>query len=256
MSKTKLLLISLGGAVLLLCLAVFAGKYFKQDSRPRTVDEFMAERYVLLDEKKRIWGEKNADGTADQDRSLRLDICASNHEQKDLNVFLLAVCGRAGENVTHIDSGTIDMYAINRSTGPFEVVAESHMDGFGSMGEPGEIKILRLGRAFWGFQIEGGFTGQGITVAHTRLYVPHKDDFTEALNILSFYGNGGVTEDKDQQTEINREIVPLANGTDNTYKLKISETSRGKASKVYMAGFDTAQWRYNYPKQLADDPEL
>lgn len=255
MDKRKVSVIAL---FTLLCVSAAAyWLYSTVLSNPKdNLPQFMSARYGVLDPADNSW-RKPTPAKADAAEPAGFKICADNDSTTDNKVFLLAVCsvpGKAGGS--HSDSGTIELYAIDRSKPQFTIVSALTMEGFGSFGNPGTVKIIQLGTAFFGFQIEGGGVWQGVSIGTTVVYVPYKDTFKEALVIRSAYNDEGRLDCEncaDQITELERTLEIKPDGQADMYPIQINEKSKylGKqTSHAYWARFDKDSWRYIYPKEL------
>lgn len=220
------------------------------------LSQFMSSHYGVLDPTNKLW-QKPAQSKDNDFEPAGFEICAENESNSAVKVFLLAVCsvpGNAGGS--HSDSGGIELYAIDRSKKQYNIVASLKIDGYGSFGSPGTVKIVQLGKAFYGFEIEGGGVWQGVLISTTGIYVPYKETFKEALTIRSAYNDEGHLDCEncpEQAVNLQRAIEIKYDGESNFYPIQIKEKSSHLGKEInndYVARFDQESWRYIYPKEL------
>jgi hypothetical protein len=124
----------------------------------------------------------------EQDGAVTRRVCAHERTQYTSRpAVLLAVCGTP-KDFGHPTPGITDFFLLQGE--PLAVVAQSHLQAFGSMGSAGEIDAERFGADLPGFIVESGFTGQGHTTINRTVLLPKGNAFVEAATFL-----GGMDDD-------------------------------------------------------------
>lgn len=214
---------------------------------------FMEERYGRLQPDQKHWKQS-------VDEPLYA-ICAS----KDIEVkgephHMLAVCGELPDELkSHAASGYVDMYVMKREFSGLVPVAELKDVDSGSFGTPGSVTVVRLGKNFYGFKEESGWSGQGVTNSYTTIYVPAGNTFHPALRFTSFADDSGGCDGTDncpRMTSIERSIEFVPVKKSSIYVARI--TSRGYAngkpvSNVYTLHYITNKHEYLVPKNFKAD---
>lgn len=218
--------------------------------------QFMSRHYGVLDPTNKFW-QKPAASKDNDGEPAGFEICAENASNNETKVFMLAVCSVPSvAGGSHSDSGTIELYVIDRGDKQYKAVASLKIDGFGSFGSPGTVKVVQLGKSLYGFEIEGGGVWQGVFISTTGIYVPYKDTFKEALIIRSAYNDEGQLDCEncsEQAVDLQRTIEIKPDAESSLYPIQIKEKSAhlGKETDTtYIVRFDQASSRYIYPKEL------
>lgn len=242
--------------MLLPAFAAMVLAYREHITQSDEIIQFMRSHYGLFDENKKIWRQE-PNSEHDVIDTQAYEVCAENFGARSEKVVLLAVCSVPDEpDGAHGDSGLIELYAIDRSTGQLNVVASLKTDGIGSHGHPGDVKVVQLGKSFWGFQVEGGGIWQGTVVSSIVIYVPQKNSFKEAMAIRSTLNNFGSLSCKACQStgvNIERSVEIVADGKSKIYPLRIVESGERHGHVVkntYEAKFDARKWSYIYPRAI------
>lgn len=103
----------------------------------------------------------------------------------------VAVCG-VPDDAGHATTARIDFFSLQMKQDAVASVARAHMDGFGSTGDVADVTVRRLGPRLYGFVVEDGYTGQGITIGNTSLVLPDGDGFKVGARLLSSLDNLGA----------------------------------------------------------------
>ena len=106
---------------------------------------------------------------------------------------LIAVCGQP-EDYGHPTPGLTDFFVLRMQDGKAVASAQQHLQDYGSMGNPGEVKTMQLGADLWGFVVRSSFTNMGYTVSNWHLVLPKDDGFHDAGFIRSHIDNIGAVE--------------------------------------------------------------
>ncbi|WP_104012282.1 topoisomerase IV [Burkholderia anthinoferrum] len=182
---------------------------------------------------------------------------------------LLAMCGETEAAVQNgmpaMDSdatpGAIDLYVLKPSPDgrTLEPVAKKTEIASGGRGEPGTVRIERLGPHLFGFVIGESDTRQGYTQRFRSIWLPVGNALVHAAaRIDEALDNAESTECANARARCEErrfEIAPDTAGTGDVYPLTVTETgTRGdKAIHArYTVKFDAARGRYVVPKALRD----
>lgn len=182
---------------------------------------------------------------------------------------LLAMCGETEAAVQNgmpgMDSdatpGAIDLYVLKPTPDgrTLEPVAKRTEVASGQRGEPGTVRIERLGPNLFGFVIGESDVRQGYTQRFRSIWLPYGNALVHAAaRIDEALDNAESTECAHARARCEErrfEIAPDTTGTGDVYPLTVTETgTRGdKAIHVrYTVKFDAARGRYVVPKALRD----
>lgn len=182
---------------------------------------------------------------------------------------LLAVCGETEAAVQNgtpgMDSdastGTIDLYVLKPTADgkALEPVVKKTEIASGKRGEPGTVRIERLGPHVFGFVIGESDMRQGYTQSFRSIWLPYGNALVlAAARIDEALDNAESTECANAHARCEErrfEIVPDLAGTGDVYPLTVNETgTRGdKAIHArHTVKFDAARGRYVVPKALRD----
>ncbi|MCA7922663.1 topoisomerase IV [Burkholderia cenocepacia] len=182
---------------------------------------------------------------------------------------LLAMCGETEAAVQNgmpgMDSdatpGAIDLYVLKPSSDgrALEPVAKRTEVASGQRGEPGTVRIERLGPHLFGFVIGESDMRQGYTQSFRSIWLPYGNALVHAAaRIDEALDNAESTECAHARARCEErrfEIAPDTTGTGDVYPLTVTETgTRGdKAIHArYTVEFDAARGCYVVPKALRD----
>ncbi|OED16727.1 topoisomerase IV [Burkholderia sp. A2] len=182
---------------------------------------------------------------------------------------LLAMCGETEAAVQNgmpgmdsdVTPGAVDLYVLRPSSDgtTLEPVAKTTEIASGQRGEPGTVRIERLGPRLFGFVIGESDTRQGYTRRFRSIWLPYGDALLHAAaRIDEALDNAESTECAHARARCEErrfEIAPDTTGTGDVYPLTVTETgTRGdKAIHArYTVKFDAARGRYVVPKALRD----
>ncbi|MBN3831834.1 topoisomerase IV [Burkholderia sp. Ac-20344] len=182
---------------------------------------------------------------------------------------LLAMCGETEAAVQNgmpgmdadANTGSIDLYVLKSSPDgkALEPVMKKTEIVSGGRGEPGTVRIERLGPRLFGFVIGESDTRQGYTQRFRSIWLPVGNALVPAAaRIDEALDNAESTECANARArcEARRfEIAPDTTGTGDVYPLTVTETGmRGdKAIHArYTVKFDAARGRYVVPKALRE----
>ncbi|WP_322025065.1 topoisomerase IV [Burkholderia sp. BCC1977] len=182
---------------------------------------------------------------------------------------LLAMCGETEDAVQNgmpgMDSdatpGTIDLYVLKPSAdgNGLEPVLKKTGIASGKRGEPGTVRIQRLGAHLFGFEIGEADARQGYAQSLRAIWLPHGDALVlAAARINEALDNAASTDcaNAPARCEARRfEIAPDMTDTGTVYPLIVTETgTRGDHAihARYTVKFDAARGRYIVPKALRE----
>lgn len=216
------------------------------------LNAFMKERYGKFDPKNKYWVKDSED--------LNYMVCAS----QDIEIngephSMIAVCGEVPDDLkSHAACGYVDLYVMKHSFTGMTPVAELLGIESGSFGIPGNVLVVRLGKQFYGFAEEGGYTGQGYTNGYMTIYVPVGRSFHKALRFSTAADDSGAYHEDDQEnhTSLERNIEFIPRRGSNVYAARI--TSSGyydgeKISTVHILTFNLKKHEYRLPKDFDAD---
>jgi hypothetical protein len=218
-------------------------------------------RYGDYDPEQKLWLAP-ADPEGDEaGTTLAFKLCMENTVRAgDVEKVLVAVCGFMPEGGSHADSGRVDFFVLEKEFRGLRLLAQLEDTPSGTFGEPGEVSVVRLGREFFGFKIEDGWTGQGNVIQVARLFVPRDDTLQQALSVSVTLDNesAGACEGESMSacTRLTRTIAiddRLAEAS--IYPLVITEKGLldGKErSGTYEIPFDKKRWGYVLPAVLEE----
>lgn len=106
---------------------------------------------------------------------------------------LIAICGQP-EDYSHPTPGLTDFFLLRMQDGKAVASAEQHLQDYGSMGNPGEIKTMQLGADLWGFVVNSSFSNMGYTASNWHFVLPEGDGFHDAGFLRSHIDNLGTVE--------------------------------------------------------------
>jgi len=155
------------------------------------VRTFLVSQYGELAQLSGDWpGTPVADGLG-RDAASR-EVCAREAiGTPDAGAELVAVCG-VPDDAGHATTARIDFFLLRDGADAVTAAARAHMDGFGSTGDVADVAVRRFGPRLYGFVVEDGFTGQGITIGNSSLVLPDGDGFKIAATLRSSLDNLGA----------------------------------------------------------------
>lgn len=241
-------------ALLLLILAILTGCKLGRGSQNLSYTSFMESRYGAPSQDSASW--TDSVGTLSE-ACVRSEIGV--HEQPHL---LLAVCSKPSE-ASHPTEGLVDLYVLRGSWDDFVVAAETTGIGSGSNGNPGDVRALRLGANFYGFEIRGGYLGQGQYVENTSWYAPSRSNGIHLVYQATSLDDGRETlecaEDslacamESRLASIDSSRIDL-----RTFPVQLVDTllrrgtTRQRSTRIE---FDKNKWSYPTPKMLSEESE-
>lgn len=120
------------------------------------------------------------------------EVCAREATgTQDAPAELVAVCG-VPDGAGHATGARIDFFLLRSDADHVTAAARAHMDGFGSTGDVADVDVRRFGPHLYGFVVEDGFTGQGVTIGSSSLVLPDGDGFRVAATLRSSLDNLGA----------------------------------------------------------------
>ncbi|WP_176047072.1 topoisomerase IV [Burkholderia sp. BCC1644] len=182
---------------------------------------------------------------------------------------LLAMCGETEAAVQNgmpgmdsdASSGTIDLYVLKPAADgkTLEPIVKKTEIASGRRGEPGTVRIERLGPHLFGFVIGEGDMRQGYTQTFRSIWLPYGNALVQAAaRIDEALDNAESSECANARARCEDrrfEIAPDLTGTGDVYPLTVTETgTRGdKAIHArHTVTFDAARGRYVVPKALRE----
>ncbi|WP_107314595.1 topoisomerase IV [Burkholderia metallica] len=180
---------------------------------------------------------------------------------------LLAMCGETEAAVQNgmpgMDSdatpGTIDLYVLKPTADgrTLEPVLQKTEIASGTRGEPGTVRIERLGPHRFGFVIGESDMRQGYTQRFRAIWLPYGNALVQAAaRIDEALDNAESTEcaNAPARCEARRfEIAPDTTSAGDLYPLMVTETGTRGDKPIharYTVKFDAARGRYDVPKAL------
>ncbi|AKM40007.1 hypothetical protein [Burkholderia contaminans] len=182
---------------------------------------------------------------------------------------LLAICGETAAAVQNgmpgMDSdattGTIDLYVLKPAADGkmLEPVMKKTEIASGGRGEPGTVRIERLGPHLFGFVIGESDTRQGYSQSFRAIWLPVGNALVlAAARIDEALDNAESTECANARARCEErrfEIAPDTTGAGDVYPLMVTETgTRGDKTirARHTVKFDAARGRYVVPKALRE----
>ncbi|AOL03600.1 MULTISPECIES: topoisomerase IV [Burkholderia] len=182
---------------------------------------------------------------------------------------LLAMCGETAAAVQNgmpgMDSdattGTIDLYVLKPAADGkmLEPVMKKTEIASGGRGEPGTVRIERLGPHLFGFVIGESDTRQGYSQSFRAIWLPVGNALVlAAARIDEALDNAESTECANARARCEErrfEIAPDTTGAGDVYPLMVTETgTRGDKTirARHTVKFDAARGRYVVPKALRE----
>lgn len=175
---------------------------------------------------------------------------------------LIAICGQP-EDFGHPTPGLTDFFLLRMQGGKAVASAQQHLQAFGSMGNPGEVKAIQLGADLWGFVVRSSFINMGYNVSTSSLVLPKDGGFQEAGFLRSHIDNLGAVEacqdvesacTAPEAFDIDFALEPdRSNPAAPYWPLLVSESGPacGKpADATYRITLDPASMRYRIPNIL------
>ena len=122
------------------------------------------------------------------------EICAREAiGSADAPAELVAVCG-VPDGAGHATTALTDFFQLRHVDDAVVVDARAHMDRFGSIGDVADVEVRRFGPRLYGFVVEDGFTGQGITVGNATIVLPDAGGFHPAGELRTSLDNLGAMQ--------------------------------------------------------------
>jgi hypothetical protein len=183
--------------------------------------------------------------------------------------MLLAMCGETEAAVQNgmpgMDSdastGAIDLYVLKPTADgkTLEPIVKRTQIASGQRGEPGTVRIERLGPHLFGFVIGEGDMRQGYTQTFRSIWLPYGNALVlAAARIDEALDNAESSECANARARCEErrfEIAPDLAGAGDVYPLTVTETGTrgGKAIHArHTVKFDAARGRYVVPKALRE----
>lgn len=201
--------------------------------------------------------------TVPADAALRVDaeaagdvtrrVCARGAGGKPGEV-LVAVCGQL-KAFGHPTAGVLDLFLLRAGADP--VAARMALRDVGSMGNPGEVAVRRLGATLAGFESTSGFFNMGEGVQTRRLFVPRDGRFEEAGWMhasRSYRGDCDGDAECPNAFDVRFDLrIDDSNPRAAAYPLVVTEQGRACGRDVqatHTLAFDPGTFRYVIPDAL------
>lgn len=225
------------------------------------VRTFLVSQYGELAQLSGDWpGAPVADGLG-SDAASR-EVCAREAiGTPDAAAELVAVCG-VPDDAGHATTARIDFFLLRHGADAVTATARAHMDGFGSTGDVAEITVRRFGPRLYGFVVEDGFTGQGITIGNSSLVLPDGDGFKVAATLRSSLDNLGTMAGCAERDDCGQDAaydVSFELGIDDrdasamAWPLQVREQGEAcgrRIERTYQVPFDVASGTWTVPASL------
>ncbi|VWL96638.1 topoisomerase IV [Burkholderia lata] len=256
-------LAALGALAVLTALSALSPVYAAEPAQPdRLLKTFIHDTYGKWRADRKGW-------QADGDDLIHAPCGSLRVATADGPRTLLAMCGETEAAVQNgmpgMDSdattGTIDLYVLKPAASgtTLEPIVKKTEIASGKRGEPGTVRIERLGPHLFGFVIGESDMRQGYTQSFRSIWLPVGNALVlAAARIDEALDNADSTECANARARCEErrfEIAPDLSGTGDVYPLTVTETgTRGdKAIRArYTVKFDTARGRYVVPKALRE----
>lgn len=182
----------------------------------------------------------------------------------DTPAELVAICG-VPDGAGHVTSALTDFFLLRETDSVVSANAHAHMDRFGSSGDVADISVHQVGPRRYGFMVEDGFTGQGITIGNTSLVMPDGAGFKVAASLRSSLDNLGAMAgcaERDNCTQDAAYDLAFDLGIDDrdataaVWPLRVRERGDGcgrRIDRTYQVPFDAAAGMWAVPPELQRD---
>ena len=134
---------------------------------------------------------------------------------------LLAVCMTAKRSISG-DDGRVDLYALAAKDGKLATVAESRGQTFWFNGAPPQVKIVRIGRDRYAFDILARVLDEYGTVQQRTWYAAQGAAFAKVLSLPAHYAADGTAWCRYAET-----TTCNGSATDIAYDLRIDDHDAG-----------------------------
>ncbi len=171
----------------------------------------------------------------------------------------LAVCTTI-HPTSHAQPGGIDFYVLRGNAGHIVVESSLKDSASGSMGVPGKVAVLALGRGTTGFRVEERWVGQGQVIETQSLLAPRGATLTAVATFRKGLDNTATSDHGDPPHDVKAKRIQLTfeltvdtAGPGTLYPLVVRE--RGVecghvAKRAWKLTFDAARGHYRIPGAL------
>lgn len=228
------------------------------------VRDYLVSQYGELAQLQGDWpGTPVAEGLGNTPASR--EICAREAiGSADAPAELVAVCG-VPDGAGHVTTALTDFFQLRLVDGAVVADARQHMDSFGSIGDVADVEVRRFGPRLYGFVVEDGFTGQGITVGNASIVLPDAGAFHQAGSLRTSLDNLGAMEGcaerddcaPDAGYDLAFELtVDMRDATAAVWPLRVHERGEACGRRVdrsHAVPFDGAAGAWRVPPALQRD---
>lgn len=139
-------------------------------------------------------GFRDSAAKAGEQEQVTRQLCADlNTTQGGQPVRLVAICGQP-DDYGHSTLGMTDFFLLRMQDGKAVASAQQHLQNYGSMGSPGDVKVIQFGADMWGFVVNSNFTNMGYSLSSWSLVLPKAGGFVDAGYLRSHIDNLGTIE--------------------------------------------------------------
>jgi hypothetical protein len=179
----------------------------------------------------------------------------------DAPAELVAVCG-VPDDAGHATTARIDLFLLRTDAETVSADARAHMEGFGSTGDVAGVDVRRFGPRLYGFVVEDGFTGQGITIGNSSLVLPDGNGFKVAATLRSSLDNLGAMAGcaerddcaPDAAYDLSFELdIDDRDATAAVWPLRVREQGEAcgrRVERTHQVPFDVASGTWTVPASL------
>lgn len=229
------------------------------------INAFMSEHFGDFDRDSNTWEgdygfagstQESANDALSLDHLTRHSICAKHAITVGSEAHvLLAVCSAAGDDaVAGTEKGLTDFFELKKEGGKAQIVAALTGIASGALGQPNEVRVVSLGKDFYGFAQSGSamYMERGCGGESLQVYAAHKNTFATLLDVVTQsqngdYAEGGMTSG-DMKFEIDRSQHDVT-----TYPVRLSGELRQESPTESSEGADKLLWRQSWT--LKFDPQ-
>lgn len=191
-------------------------------SRAWTVDSELTQRYGKLPGPGKGVREDNLDA--------RVDVCLRQEfVDQGIPSTWVAVCGNVLQ-ASHSQGGWVDLLVFTGARDSAKVVSESSGWESGTFGEPGEVSLVRIGRARRAFVLSSVYTGLGDMIESETWYSPDSAKLREVLSSQVYFSNEGQLPcDEDSigcRWERRRLGIDSSDGLAETFPIAMEDSAR------------------------------
>ncbi len=167
---------------------------------------------------------------------------------------LVAVCASVPDCMGS-GPGSVDYYALVRTDSGVRAEAQAREVGSGNNGCAGDVRVVRFGRARWGFLDHGGTTSQGYVIGWVALRSFRAGRLEELATVNTAFDNNGArcdaTDCRDAGISLNSDVrFDASDAQADAWPLVVHQSGVECGLNVDRSrryAFDAARFRYPVP---------